>query len=71
VSEEPWWLTVVLTHPTTVPPRVLAVATNLVDYSLLTPAEKKWLKEHNEQIKKEVGPLLRSDRRAKKWLDKQ
>lgn len=53
------------------PSRHLTVATNLVDYSLLTLSEKKWLKEHNEQIKKEVGPLLRSDRRAKKWLDKQ
>lgn len=48
------------------------ISTNLVDFSLLNDIEKKWLKDHNDQIKEEVGALLgHHDKRAKKWLVKQ
>lgn len=51
----------------------MPIATNLVDSSLLSPVEHKWLKDHNELCKKALLPLLDgpSDAEARKWLKRQ
>jgi Xaa-Pro aminopeptidase len=49
------------------------IATNLVDFGLLSPVERKWLKDHNELCRKALLPLLRGpdDAEARRWLKKQ
>lgn len=49
------------------------IQTDLVDYELMTQDEKTWLKEHNEQCKREVMPLLNrpGDEKARQWLERQ
>ncbi|GAA5926131.1 uncharacterized protein JCM15063_000193 [Sporobolomyces koalae] len=51
---------------TTVP-----IQTSMVDFSLLSKEEKRWLKEHNETCKEKLIPLLKHDKRAIKWLQRQ
>ncbi|KAN0060966.1 hypothetical protein ACQY0O_006700 [Thecaphora frezii] len=47
------------------------IATNLVDHRLLNAEEAKWLKEHNEGVKRKLLPLIQDDRRAVRWLRRQ
>ena len=47
------------------------IATNLVDHSLLSYAESRWLREHNADVKRRLLPLVKDDRRATRWLRKQ
>jgi len=49
------------------------IATNLIDFSLLSRKEKDWLKAHNGSVKTALLPLLKEkgDRRAIEWLKKQ
>lgn len=44
---------------------------SLVDRSIFTPTEFKWLHEHNELCKKDIAPRLMHDKRALKWLLRQ
>ncbi|KAJ1032748.1 hypothetical protein NDA16_000769 [Ustilago loliicola] len=47
------------------------IATNLVDFSLLSYAEARWLREHNSDVRKVLMPLIRDDKRAVRWLRRQ
>ncbi|KAJ1034480.1 hypothetical protein NDA18_001340 [Ustilago nuda] len=47
------------------------IATNLVDFSLLSYAEARWLKEHNSDVRKVLMPLIKNDKRAVRWLRRQ
>ncbi|GAA5975397.1 hypothetical protein JCM5350_006468 [Sporobolomyces pararoseus] len=51
---------------TTVP-----IQTKMVDFSLLSREEIKWLKEHNQTCREKLTPFVKHDRRAMKWLNKQ
>jgi len=42
----------------------------LVNYSLLTRDERKWLRNHNRACRHKLSPLLQGDIRALKWLKK-
>ncbi|KAJ9098924.1 hypothetical protein QFC20_005839 [Naganishia adeliensis] len=46
------------------------VQVSLIDASLLTPKEKKWLNSYHEEVLQKVGPLLEQfgDARAVEWL---
>lgn len=43
----------------------------MVDEPLLSPAERRWLQEHNDMVCRDVLPLVRDDRRAVRWLRRQ
>lgn len=45
----------------------------MVDYSLLSPAEIKWLRKHNEDVKNVLLEVeaVKGDKRAVKYLRKQ
>ena len=47
------------------------ISTHLVDWTLLTRAEKAWLQEYNARVKREVMPLICDDKRAVRWLKRQ
>lgn len=47
------------------------IATNLVDFSLLSYSEVRWLKEHNAEVRKKLLPLIKDDKRAVRWLRRQ
>ncbi|SPO21611.1 probable aminopeptidase P, cytoplasmic [Ustilago trichophora] len=47
------------------------IATNLVDFSLLSYSEVRWLKEHNAEVRKVLMPLIKDDKRAVRWLRRQ
>ncbi|KAI5481864.1 xaa-pro aminopeptidase [Pseudohyphozyma bogoriensis] len=51
---------------TTVP-----IQSSFVDYSLLSPAERKWLRKHNKLCVQKLAPLVAGDKRALKWLKRQ
>ena len=40
----------------------------LIDASILTPEERKWVDEYHADVRAKVEPLLGDDQRAKKWL---
>ncbi|KAJ2936840.1 hypothetical protein H1R20_g241, partial [Candolleomyces eurysporus] len=44
------------------------IQTKLVDISLLTEQEKKWLNDYHKEIWEKVSPLLKNDTRALEWL---
>ncbi|EJF63579.1 Creatinase/aminopeptidase [Dichomitus squalens LYAD-421 SS1] len=43
----------------------------LIDVSLLTAKEKEWLNAYHEEIQEKVAPLLKTDERALKWLQRE
>ncbi|KDN46818.1 Creatinase/aminopeptidase [Tilletiaria anomala UBC 951] len=43
----------------------------LVDFSLLSKDEVGWLHKHNEDVKRNVLPLIKHDRLATRWLSRQ
>lgn len=47
------------------------IATNLVDHSLLSYSEARWLKEHNAEVRKILMPRVKDDKRAVRWLRRQ
>ncbi|SJX61356.1 probable aminopeptidase P, cytoplasmic [Sporisorium reilianum f. sp. reilianum] len=47
------------------------IATNLVDFTLLSYSEVRWLKEHNAEVRKKLLPLIKDDKRAVRWLRRQ
>jgi Xaa-Pro aminopeptidase len=47
------------------------IATNLVDHSLLSYAESRWLKQHNADVRNTLMPLVKHDKRAVRWLRRQ
>lgn len=47
------------------------IQTRMVDYSLLSPAEIKWLRKHNEDVKNALLEVVKDDKRAVKYLRKQ
>ncbi|KAG9043458.1 hypothetical protein FS837_009508 [Tulasnella sp. UAMH 9824] len=40
----------------------------LVNYSLLSKDERRWLRNHNRTCREKLTPLLQGDKRALKWL---
>ncbi|ETS75675.1 Xaa-Pro aminopeptidase P [Pestalotiopsis fici W106-1] len=61
-GDKPWFT---FEHVTMVP-----YCRKLVDTNLLTPAEKKWLNDYNDEVSKKVGPLLQDDL-SKLWLERE
>ncbi|ORY63811.1 peptidase M24, structural domain-containing protein [Leucosporidium creatinivorum] len=47
------------------------IQTRMVDYSLLSPGEIKWLRKHNEDAKKALLEVVKDDKRAVEYLHKQ
>ncbi|WFD33475.1 Xaa-Pro aminopeptidase [Malassezia cuniculi] len=43
----------------------------LVDYSLLSPDERTWLREHNALVYRDISPRVRDNRNALRWLRRQ
>ena len=43
----------------------------LVDHKLLNSDELRWLTDHNESVRRTLLPLIKHDRRAVKYLQKQ
>lgn len=43
----------------------------LVDFALLSPSEKAWLKHHNQLCRDKLLPLVKDDKRAVRWLKRQ
>ncbi|GAA5868614.1 hypothetical protein JCM1840_005510 [Sporobolomyces johnsonii] len=50
---------------------MIPIQSKLVDFSLLSPKEAKWLREHNRLCVEKVLPLVKDDKRAVKWLKSQ
>lgn len=47
------------------------IAKNLIEWGLLNDEEKKWIQKHNDDIKKQIAPFLKEDKRALEWLKRQ
>ncbi|TEB29897.1 putative Xaa-Pro aminopeptidase P [Coprinellus micaceus] len=47
------------------------IHTNLVDASLLTEPEKKWLNDYHQEVWEKISPLLKNDTRALDWLKRE
>ncbi|KAG2741334.1 Creatinase/aminopeptidase [Suillus brevipes Sb2] len=47
------------------------IQTKLIDFSLLTAQEKEWLNSYHAETLEKVGPLLRNDLRALRWLERE
>ncbi|GAA5942402.1 hypothetical protein JCM1841_004287 [Sporobolomyces salmonicolor] len=47
---------------------MIPIQSKLVDFSLLSPKEAKWLREHNRLCVEKLLPLVKDDKRAVKWL---
>lgn len=47
------------------------IQTKLVDVSLLTPAERKWINEYHAEVWEKVSPSLKNDTRALEWLKRE
>ncbi|BGP10131.1 hypothetical protein JCM10049v2_006014 [Rhodotorula toruloides] len=50
---------------------MVPIQTKMVDYSLLTPHEKRWLGDHNRLCAERLLPLVKHDKRAVRWLKRQ
>lgn len=47
------------------------IQTRMVKESMLTKEEKQWLKDHNQRCWELLGPLVKEDKRAYKWLERE
>ncbi|KAG5338838.1 hypothetical protein C0989_006040 [Termitomyces sp. Mn162] len=47
------------------------ISKKLIDMSLLTVDERKWLDAYHAQTWEKVSPLLKNDERALKWLERE
>ncbi|KAJ3526017.1 hypothetical protein NMY22_g10335 [Coprinellus aureogranulatus] len=47
------------------------IHTKLVDVSLLTEPEKKWLNDYHKEVWEKISPLLQNDTRALEWLKRE
>lgn len=47
------------------------IHTKLVDVSLLTEPEKKWLNDYHKEVWEKISPLLKNDTRALEWLKRE
>ncbi|KAJ3872211.1 peptidase M24, structural domain-containing protein [Lentinula edodes] len=47
------------------------IQTKLVDHSLISVDEKRWLNNYNHKVWEKISPLLRNDDRALKWLERE
>lgn len=47
------------------------IHTKLVDISLLTELEKKWLNDYHKEVWEKISPLLKNDSRALEWLKRE
>jgi Xaa-Pro aminopeptidase len=59
-GDKPWFT---FEHVTMVP-----YCRKLIDTNSLTPAEKKWLNDYNDEVSEKVSPLLQDDF-SKSWLE--
>ncbi|BGP42166.1 hypothetical protein JCM10449v2_006171 [Rhodotorula kratochvilovae] len=50
---------------------MVPIQTAMIDWALLSPAEKAWLKKHNQTCAERLLPLVKDDKRAVKWLKRQ
>lgn len=56
-----WWLTRALQVP---------IQTTMVEWKLLSPDEREWLRRHNEGCKNALLDLVKDDKRAVRYLKK-
>ncbi|TFK64848.1 aminopeptidase-P [Pluteus cervinus] len=47
------------------------IQTKLIKENMLTKEEKQWIKDHNQKCYERLAPLLKEDKRALKWLEKE
>ncbi|EAU82877.1 aminopeptidase P [Coprinopsis cinerea okayama7 len=47
------------------------IQTKLIDASLLTEPEKKWVNDYHQEVWQKVSPLLQNDKRALEWLKRE
>ncbi|KAJ2932269.1 hypothetical protein H1R20_g4809, partial [Candolleomyces eurysporus] len=47
------------------------IQTRMVKDSMLTKEEKAWVKDHNNRCYEKLAPLLKEDKRALKWLERE
>ena len=50
---------------------VVPIQTKLVDVSIMSDDEIKWLNDYNERCLKVVGPLMDQNESAFKWLQRE
>ncbi|GAA5840670.1 hypothetical protein JCM9279_007396 [Rhodotorula babjevae] len=50
---------------------MVPIDTKLVDFALLSPSEKVWLKRHNQLCREKLLALVKDDKRAVRWLKRQ
>ncbi|OMP89183.1 putative Xaa-Pro aminopeptidase P [Diplodia seriata] len=53
-------------HVTMVP-----MCRKLIDESLLSPAEKKWLNDYHAEVREKTGPYFKDDALTTKWLERE
>lgn len=53
-------------HVTMVP-----MCRKLIDESLLSPAEKKWLNDYHAEVREKTGPYFKDDAVTTKWLERE
>ena len=44
---------------------------NLIETSLLSAKEREWLDAYHAEIVEKVSPLVKADRRALRWLQRE
>ena len=47
------------------------IQTKMIKESMLTKEEKAWIKEHNQRCYDQLLPLIKEDKRAVKWLERE
>ncbi|KAM0789169.1 hypothetical protein ACM66B_000017 [Microbotryomycetes sp. NB124-2] len=47
------------------------IQTKMIEWESLSREEKKWIKEHNDECRRALMPLVKHDKRAVKYLNKQ
>jgi Xaa-Pro aminopeptidase len=47
------------------------IQTKLVNKHIMTPKQIKWLNDYNAEVHEKLLPLLRNDKRALDWLEKE
>ena len=49
----------------------MPIQSSLVDFALLSPVERVWLRKHNQLCLEKLLPLISDDKRAVKYLKRQ
>ncbi|GAA5960311.1 hypothetical protein JCM8115_001137 [Rhodotorula mucilaginosa] len=50
---------------------MVPIQTRMIDWALMTRADKDWIVQHNRTCAEKLMPLVKGDKRAEKWLKRQ